>query len=403
MRSAPRWRAFIPTSREIRFAATRRFERMAPALCPMISLSTRQAEFETSAARGPSTLVEAAETPLPPRRIARFETDFEMELEREGRIPTTSRLELEYALFEDAWVFGNCGQVVDAGSNLSITPVSRRSAVPGILAARRLDGIAFSLITRRPGHRGNYHNFLTKRTPECLLALRAAVQEFGRLTILAPEIEHPLYSTLIDEVRRRFPYLPIRRVRKNEKIRCEGVVYHRVRRSSIFRCPASRRILSDTVEAMRSSSGVSPAAGPTRRLFVSRADAKKRRLLNEDEIFARLEGFGFERVTAGNLSFADQVELFSEAQIAAGPHGAGLTNAMFMPEGGAVVEIFRQGHVHGSFAWLSHLRGHFHAYVVSKETAPRQHYRLTGAGLNAFEREVKTALERISVQRSSAG
>ena len=66
-----------------------------------------------------------------------------MELEREGRIPTTSQLELEYALFEDAWVFGNSGQVVDAGTNLSITPVNRRSAVPGILAARRLDGIAF--------------------------------------------------------------------------------------------------------------------------------------------------------------------------------------------------------------------------------------------------------------------
>lgn len=93
MRSAPRWRAFIPTSREIRFAATQRFERMAPALCPMISLSTRQAEFEASAARGPSTIVEAAETPLPPERLARFETDFETELVREGRIPTTSRLE----------------------------------------------------------------------------------------------------------------------------------------------------------------------------------------------------------------------------------------------------------------------------------------------------------------------
>ena len=237
MRSAPRWRAFIPTSREIRFAVTQRLERMAPALCPMISLSTRQAEFEALAARGPLTIVEAAETPLPPQRIARFETDFETELERESRISTTSQLELDYALFENAWVFGNCGQVVDASTNLSITPVNRRSAVPGILAARRLDGIAFSLITRRPGHRGNYHNFLTKRTPECLLALRAAVEEFGRLTLLVAEIEHPLNSTLIHEARRRFPDLPVRRVRKSEKVHCEAVVYHRVRRSSNIPLP----------------------------------------------------------------------------------------------------------------------------------------------------------------------
>ena len=50
------------------------------------------------------------------------------------------------------------------------------------------------------------------------------------------------------------------------------------------------------------------------------------RLLNEDEVFKRIEHLGFERLTTGLLPVAEQIALFSEAQIAARPHRAGLTN-----------------------------------------------------------------------------
>ena len=396
MRYAPRWRAFIPTSRQIRFAVTQRLERVAPGLCPIISLSTREADFETMAARRPLTLVEAAEAPFPPEWMALFEADFESELQRESHVPATSELELQFALFEDAWVFGHTGQVVDARTNRSIRPVSRGSAVPGILAVRRLDGIAFSLLTGVPGKRRNYYHFLMERLPEHLAALGAAVEAFGRLTLLLPATDHPLETALVSEARRRFPDLPVRRVRTSEKLRCEAIVFHRVERSSIYRSPASRRLLSMTVEAMRHSVQVFPAAERTRRLFVSRADARKPRLLNEDEVFARLEPFGFERVMPGRLPVADQVALFSGAQAVAGPHGAGMTNLVFMPEGGAVIEIFGRSLAHGAYAWLSHLGGHAYGHVVSDETAERHDYRLTGAALDAYARQVEAAIDQIS-------
>ena len=396
MRYAPRWRAFIPTSRQIRFSVTQRLERAAPGLCPIISLSTREAEFEALAARGPFTIVEAAEAPFPPEWMVRFEADFESELQSEGCVPATSELELQFALFEDAWVFGHTGQVVDARTNRSIKPVNRGSAVPGILAARRLDGIAFSLITGRPGYRKNHFHFLTEKIPEHLAALGAAVEAFGRLTLLLPATDYPLEGALVSEARRRFPDLPVRRVRMSEKLRCEAVVFHRVERSSIFRTPASKRLLSMTVEAMRQSLQVFPAAERTRRVFISRADARKPRLLNEDEVFARLERFGFERVMPGRLPVADQVALFSGAQAVAGPHGAGMTNLVFMPEGGAVIEIFGRSLAHGAYAWLSHLGGHAYGHVVSDETAERHDYWLSGTALDAYEREVEAAVDRIS-------
>ena len=361
-----------------------------------MSLSTQQAEFEDLAACSSWTIVETAEGPFPEDWLARFEQDFALEYGREGRVTGSAQLELQYALCSDAWVLGHTGQVVEASTNRSITPVTRGSAVPRRLATHCLDGIAFSLLTGRPGYRKNYYHFLTEKLPEHLALLSAAVDAFGQLTLLLPASDHPLEIVLVSEAQRRFPDLPVRTVGLSEKVRCEALVIHRARRSSIFRSPASRRLLSETVEAMASHSRPFPATGRTRRLFVSRGDAKKRRLINEDKVLARLERFDFEVVTPGRLPLADQIGLFSEAQIVAGPHGAGLTNLIFMPAGGSVIEIFCPNWVHGTHAWLSHLGGHAYGYVVSDETATNLDYRLTGAALDAFERKVEAALERLS-------
>ena len=136
---------------------------------------------------------------------------------------------------------------------------------------------------------------------------------------------------------------------------------------------------------------------------ISRADANKRRLLNEDEVLRRIEHFGFRHVMPGRLPVADQIALFSGAQIVAGPHGAGLTNLVFMPEGGAVVENFHPGWVQGAYAWLSHLAGQTYGHVVADKPATDLDYRLSGVGLDAFEREVEAALERVAATRGLAG
>jgi hypothetical protein len=95
------------------------------------------------------------------------------------------------------------------------------------------------------------------------------------------------------------------------------------------------------IRAVRRRLGLvgSPRARGTRRLFVSRRDAAKRRVVDEDALVAALSGLGFEVVVPGALSFSEQVAVFSEAEIVVGPHGAGLANALFMPEGSALLEL----------------------------------------------------------------
>jgi hypothetical protein len=108
-------------------------------------------------------------------------------------------------------------------------------------------------------------------------------------------------------------------------------------------------------------------ASPHRRLYVSRARARFRRLENEDAIWPRLAARGFEKVFLEELSFRDQVRLMQEAHVVAAPHGAGLTNMMFCPEGTAIVEIASLGFPNPNFYALAAAMGHDYALVAAEE------------------------------------
>jgi capsular polysaccharide biosynthesis protein len=81
-----------------------------------------------------------------------------------------------------------------------------------------------------------------------------------------------------------------------------------------------------------------PGAG-SRRIFVSREGARIRRLENEKEIGVILAAHGFEIVAMEQMAFAEQVTLMQETRLLAGGHGGGLTNMLFMPVRGLVLEL----------------------------------------------------------------
>ena len=75
------------------------------------------------------------------------------------------------------------------------------------------------------------------------------------------------------------------------------------------------------------------------RIYISRRNAAKRRIVNEDEISNVLARFGFETIHAERLSFRDQVRICSSARSIVSNHGAGLTNILFMRAGGNILEL----------------------------------------------------------------
>jgi capsular polysaccharide biosynthesis protein len=82
--------------------------------------------------------------------------------------------------------------------------------------------------------------------------------------------------------------------------------------------------------------------GEGERLYISRRAAGKRRIVNEDEIAPILSRFGFDTVRTEELSFEQQVRICSRARYVVSNHGAGLTNTLFMRDGGSVLELRHQ-------------------------------------------------------------
>jgi capsular polysaccharide biosynthesis protein len=78
------------------------------------------------------------------------------------------------------------------------------------------------------------------------------------------------------------------------------------------------------------------------RLYITRSKAPKRRIVNEAEITPILNTFGFQTINTEDCSFADQVQICSRARYIVSNHGAGLTNTLFMRDGGSILELRHQ-------------------------------------------------------------
>lgn len=77
----------------------------------------------------------------------------------------------------------------------------------------------------------------------------------------------------------------------------------------------------------------------TRVLYVSRASANLRRVLNEDELKPIFGEYGVEMIRLEELSWLDQVKKLEGVTLIIGMHGAGLTNMLFLSRGASIIEF----------------------------------------------------------------
>ncbi len=131
-----------------------------------------------------------------------------------------------------------------------------------------------------------------------------------------------------------------------------------------------------------------------KRLYVARGAAPRRRVLNEAAVQSLLAGHGFVSVNPGGLSLTDQVSLFADAEIVVGPHGAGLTNAVFMPPGGAVVELTHHERVVWTYHEVAGAAGHAYAAVIADSQGDSEEplFADFSVDLNALDAAVRAAI-----------
>lgn len=99
--------------------------------------------------------------------------------------------------------------------------------------------------------------------------------------------------------------------------------------------PASVRFLREAL-APKADDAV-PRRG--KRIFLMRRRGSGRALLNESAILPFFKKAGFNFVDAGALTISQQIELFSDVEIVAGPGGASFANMIFAPQGAKLLML----------------------------------------------------------------
>lgn len=107
--------------------------------------------------------------------------------------------------------------------------------------------------------------------------------------------------------------------------------------------------------------GLNPEGVPgPRRLYVSRGQRSERAIVNEAELLPALADWGLEVIRSEELTFDEQVRLFSEAGMVVGPHGGGLTNLLWCGKGSRLLEFFGTDSIRRCYWTLSRAVGMQH-------------------------------------------
>lgn len=98
------------------------------------------------------------------------------------------------------------------------------------------------------------------------------------------------------------------------------------------------------------------------RIYISRTQARKRKILNEVDCIRVLERHGFQTHHFEKYAFSQQASIAMNAKYLISSHGAGLTNMLFMQPQGSVLELRKRGDIHNNcyFALSSALDLHYY-------------------------------------------
>ena len=261
------------------------------------------------------------------------------------------------------------------------------------LPSTRIDKSAanyFSMVGEYRGHRHFFH-FMFDRLPQIFYLLSRFGGSDRPFVVLTNEDPPGFQRDIYRLLAARHPNLSFVAVPEGERWRLP--VLHLIDDMQ----PVRRTFLPpDAVTFLRElvigGYGLSPAA-PHRRLYINRSDTRKRSIRNEAESWPSFARRGFESIAAGKLPFREQVALFAEAEIIAGPHGAGFSNLLFAPHNAKVLEISNVERVKSVYFLLTKAMGQHYLPVIGSNGDRNEWFR-------ADPQKIEAALQRLDVIRT---
>lgn len=324
-------------------------------------------------------------------------TPAESELAQRLPNPPRPHVRRDIALLrlENVTVLGNTGRVIDEArgvllrSRLEVLAVEVndfRAETSRAVAMPPANYVYF--MGEHSGHAHFFH-FLFDRLPRLFYLLERFSLGREPLVILSNENPPAFQRDIFGFVAAGYPNVQFRKVPRRERWRLPHLLFiddYNTTTRATFLAP-------ETLAWMRArileGYGLRPKA-PHRRLYINRGDARKRRLLNEGEVWPLFAANRFDSVSAANLSFREQAAMFSEAEAIAGPHGAGLSHILFAP-GVKTLEIFPLEKAFDiDYLYLTKAVGGTYDAVIGARGNRLGHFRIDPA-------EIVEALERLTL------
>lgn len=122
------------------------------------------------------------------------------------------------------------------------------------------------------------------------------------------------------------------------------------------------------VEQLRSVLHPSRESKQDKRIFISRENARRRKVENLDDVWSALAQRGFQKVVLEDLTPQEQIDVLFDAEAVVGTHGAGLTNMLFSTKL-KVLEIFPTWYVVPHYYYLSKSLGFEYDYLCGSGDA----------------------------------
>lgn len=151
------------------------------------------------------------------------------------------------------------------------------------------------------------------------------------------------------------------------------------------------RYLRDT---MRSQSWSHYEDNRRLKLYVARRRLSSRHVVNEGELFAALKPLGFQKVYLEDLPLKKQIQLFQQADVVAGPHGAGFSNLVYSRPGTAVFEITPSCRPPLFFYYLAEINEQRYAVYFGQPTGQRGPDANITVNVPQFRRQLEEFLQQ---------
>ncbi len=234
----------------------------------------------------------------------------------------------------------------------------------------------------------NFAHFLFDNLPRMLMFLRARPELVRKAWFLFGSPRRPIHDLLLNPLarmhgidERKLLFLDGRK-----RLRPNGAVFgfsDQVRKRAHPMNIGHATLLGVTRDFLAKLN--LPTEGDGLRLYISRRDARSRRVANEAALEPVLASHGFRTVAMGELPLETQIGLVRGSDVVMGPHGMGFSHILFHPGRQTVLELCHPSAGTMAYRCIARAAGSHHAYLVGTPSdGGRLDYAIPPEDLAAF-------------------